>query len=51
MAIPRSEGSLVDVLLFNSHLVIVTHYFGHSNDDSIGMCLGSQNNLLHEKND
>ena len=28
----------------------VTHYFGHSNDDPIGMCSGFQNNLSHEEN-
>jgi hypothetical protein len=28
----------------------VTHYFRHLDDDSIGMCLGSQKDLLHEKN-
>jgi hypothetical protein len=33
---------------FGGHYV--THYFGHSDDDSIGMCSGFQNNLSHEEN-
>jgi hypothetical protein len=28
----------------------VTHYFGHSDDDPIGMCSGFQNNISHEEN-
>jgi hypothetical protein len=27
----------------------VRHYFGHPDDDSIGMCSGSQKDILHEK--
>jgi hypothetical protein len=38
------------------HLIVygdvdVTHYFGHPDDDSTSMCLGSQKDLLHEEND
>jgi hypothetical protein len=28
----------------------VTHYFGHSDDDPIGMCSRFQNNISHEEN-
>jgi hypothetical protein len=40
--------SHVPASYFGGHSV--THYFGHSDDDPIGMCSGFQNNLSHEEN-